>query len=159
MCLASLSCRQVMQLLYILPVLLQGTILPGITRMSILELAAARGYIAEEVPVSLKEALEADEVFTSGTAVSVTPVGSLTHKSRKTQYGKPGVPGDDWPCHMSLMVACCLKLHVQKLCSKRSIAFVALCASLCCITSQQGGQCCQDLLCEIMTPQPCAILV
>jgi len=72
---------------------LQGTILPGITRRSILELAAARGYTVEEAPVTLDEALAADEVFTSGTAVVVSPVGSLTHKGKKTQYGKPGVPG------------------------------------------------------------------
>lgn len=72
---------------------LQGTILPGITRRSILELAAAKGYTVEEVPVTLEEALEADEVFTSGTAVVLSPVGSLTYKGKKTQYGEPGVPG------------------------------------------------------------------
>lgn len=72
---------------------LLGTILPGITRMSILELAAAKGYTVEEAPVTLEEALQADEIFTSGTAVVVSPVGSLTHKGKKTQYGEPGVPG------------------------------------------------------------------
>ncbi|KAL0042636.1 hypothetical protein WJX79_005951 [Trebouxia sp. C0005] len=72
---------------------LQGTILPGITRRSILELAESRGYTVEEAPITLEEALQADEVFTSGTAVVVSPVGSLTHKGQKTQFGKPGVPG------------------------------------------------------------------
>lgn len=72
---------------------LQGTILPGITRRSILELAESRGYTVEEAPITLEEALQADEVFTSGTAVVVSPVGSLTHKGRKTQFGEPGVPG------------------------------------------------------------------
>jgi len=46
-----------------------------------------------EAPITLEEALQADEVFTSGTAVVVSPVGSLTHKGQKTQFGKPGVPG------------------------------------------------------------------
>lgn len=72
----------------------QGTILPGITRRSILELAASKGYTVEEAPVTLEEALKADEVFTSGTAVVVSPVGSLTHQGRKVQYGEPGVGGE-----------------------------------------------------------------
>ncbi|KAL3154924.1 hypothetical protein ABBQ38_011458 [Trebouxia sp. C0009 RCD-2024] len=72
---------------------LSGTILPGITRRSILELAASKGYTVEEAPVTLEEALKADEVFTSGTAVVVSPVGSLTHQGRKVQYGEPGVGG------------------------------------------------------------------
>ena len=72
---------------------MQGTILPGITRRSILELAESRGYTVEEAPITLEEGLQADEVFTSGTAVVVSPVGSLTHKGRKTQFGEPGVPG------------------------------------------------------------------
>ncbi len=72
---------------------MQGTILPGITRRSILELAESRGYTVGESPITLEEALQADEVFTSGTAVVVSPVGSLTHKGQKTQFGKPGVPG------------------------------------------------------------------
>lgn len=85
---------------------MQGTILPGITRRSILELAAAKGYTVEEVPVTLEEALEADEVFTSGTAVVLSPVGSLTYKGKKTQYGEPGVPGmtqrSCWTCMLVL---------------------------------------------------------
>lgn len=43
--------------------------------------------------MTLEEALKADEVFTSGTAVVVSPVGSLTHQGRKVQYGEPGVGG------------------------------------------------------------------
>ena len=48
----------------------------------------------EEAPVTLEEALQADEIFTCGTAVVVSPVGSLTHKGKKTQYGEAGVPGE-----------------------------------------------------------------
>lgn len=72
---------------------MQGTILPGITRKSILELAASKGYDVEEAPVTLEEALQADEVFTCGTAVVLSPVGSMTFKGEKTQYGEAGVPG------------------------------------------------------------------
>eukprot|EP00803_Ostreobium_quekettii_P002122 evm.model.scf_1975.1 EVM.evm.TU.scf_1975.1 scf_1975:5087-10260(+) len=66
---------------------LGGTILPGVTRESVLELAAARGYITEETPVSVREALEADELFVVGTAAVVSPAGSLTYKGRKRVYG------------------------------------------------------------------------
>lgn len=72
---------------------LQGTILPGVTRRSIIELAAMRGYKVEETPVSVSEALEADEVFTTGTAVVVCSVGSITFRGNKKQYTKPGEPG------------------------------------------------------------------
>lgn len=37
---------------------LVGTILPGVTRESIMELAKARGYLVEEAPISVPEALE-----------------------------------------------------------------------------------------------------
>ena len=60
----------------------QGTILPGVTRRSLIELARARGYTVEEVPVPVAEAMEADEVFTSGTAVVVSAVGSITYQAR-----------------------------------------------------------------------------
>ena len=59
---------------------LQGTILPGVTRKSVIELARLRGYTVEEAHISLQEAMEADEVFTTGTAVVLCSVGSLTHK-------------------------------------------------------------------------------
>jgi Amino-transferase class IV len=45
---------------------LVGTILPGITRASILALAKRLGFQAEEAPISIDEALQADEVFTTG---------------------------------------------------------------------------------------------
>ena len=72
----------------------QGTILPGVTRRSIIELAASLGYDVQEVPVSADEAMEADEVFTTGTAVVVSPVGSLTHKGTRRQYGSEGESGE-----------------------------------------------------------------
>ena len=65
---------------------LQGTILPGITRKSICELAAARGFTVEERPVSIEEVMDADECFCTGTAVVVAPVGSVTFRGKKTTF-------------------------------------------------------------------------
>lgn len=72
---------------------LSGTILPGVTRRSIIELARSRGYTVEEVNVSITEAMEADEVFTTGTAVVVCSVGSLTYRGQRKQFGSAGQPG------------------------------------------------------------------
>jgi branched-chain amino acid aminotransferase len=49
-------------------------ILEGITRASVLELAAAMGIPTVERPVDKSELFIADEVFLSGTAAKVTPV-------------------------------------------------------------------------------------
>lgn len=71
---------------------LQGTILPGVTRKSVIELARLRGYTVEEAPVSVEEAMQSDEVFTTGTAVVLCAVGSLTHKGEKKQFSPTGKP-------------------------------------------------------------------
>lgn len=42
---------------------LGGTILPGITRKSIIALAKERGYAVEERPVTIDEVMSADEAF------------------------------------------------------------------------------------------------
>ena len=73
---------------------LQGTILPGVTRKSVLELAEDLGFTAEEAPITIEEAMQADEVFTTGTAVVLSPVGSLTYKGSKKVFGKPGTGGE-----------------------------------------------------------------
>ncbi|EFJ46286.1 branched chain amino acid aminotransferase [Volvox carteri f. nagariensis] len=72
---------------------LQGTILPGVTRRSIVELARSRGYDVHEEPVTVHEAMEADEVFTTGTAVVVSSVGSMTYRGQRKQYTEPGQAG------------------------------------------------------------------
>jgi len=72
---------------------LQGTILPGVTRRSIIELARLRGYTVLEEPISIQEAMESDEVFTTGTAVVVSSVGSLTYKGQRRTYAADGQPG------------------------------------------------------------------
>nr|XP_043636683.1 branched-chain-amino-acid aminotransferase 2, chloroplastic-like [Erigeron canadensis] len=63
-----------------------GTILEGITRKSIIDIARDYGYKVEERPVAVDELLRADEVFTTGTAVSVATVGSITYKGQRVEY-------------------------------------------------------------------------
>ncbi len=48
-----------------------GTILPGITRKSIIELARQRGYEVEERAVTVQEAVGADELFCTVRGVAV----------------------------------------------------------------------------------------
>jgi branched-chain amino acid aminotransferase len=77
---------------------LTGTLLPGITRDSILSVAADLGYKTEEVMISMDDwrdgvaSGEISEIFACGTAAVVTAVG--TAKSAKgtwvTGDGKPG---------------------------------------------------------------------
>ncbi|XP_058786095.1 branched-chain-amino-acid aminotransferase 2, chloroplastic-like isoform X2 [Vicia villosa] len=62
------------------------TILPGITRKSVIEIACDFGYQVEERVVAVEELAEADEVFCTGTAVGVAPVGSVTYKSTRFNY-------------------------------------------------------------------------
>jgi branched-chain amino acid aminotransferase len=65
---------------------LAGTILPGITRDSAIQLAKDWGVEVEERPISIDEVIEAnasgalEEVFGTGTAAVISPVGSLYYK-------------------------------------------------------------------------------
>jgi branched-chain amino acid aminotransferase len=54
-----------------------GTILAGITRQTILELARDAGIPVAERAITLDEALSANEAFFSGTAAEVTPIKTL----------------------------------------------------------------------------------
>ncbi|MED6144362.1 Branched-chain-amino-acid aminotransferase, mitochondrial [Stylosanthes scabra] len=63
-----------------------GTILPGITRKSIIEIAIDLGYQVEERGVPVEELLEADEVFCTGTAMVINPVFSVTYNRTKAEY-------------------------------------------------------------------------
>ncbi|BCU53172.1 branched-chain amino acid aminotransferase [Staphylococcus auricularis] len=64
---------------------LNGSILPGITRKSIIALAKELGYEVEERRISIDELVEAHqrgeltEVFGSGTAAVISPVGVLRY--------------------------------------------------------------------------------
>ncbi|OZC04199.1 branched-chain amino acid transaminase [Rubricoccus marinus] len=55
------------------------SILPGITRDSIITIARERGYEVREVAMPREALYIADEVFFTGTAAEVTPVRSVDH--------------------------------------------------------------------------------
>ena len=65
---------------------LNGSILPGITRKSCLQLRRDKGYEVEERRLSVDELISAardgslEEAFGSGTAAVVSPIGSLYYK-------------------------------------------------------------------------------
>ena len=67
----------------ITPSLEGGSILGGITRDSVIELAREMGYSVKEQPISIREVYEAheagtlEEVFGTGTAAVISPVGVL----------------------------------------------------------------------------------
>ena len=64
-----------------------GSILPGITRKSIMQLAEEEfGMKVVEKKVSYEEVLNADEAFASGTAAVISSIGSITFKGKKTIY-------------------------------------------------------------------------
>ncbi|CAN6721811.1 unnamed protein product [Malus baccata var. baccata] len=63
-----------------------GTILSGVTRKSVIEIARDHGYQVEERVILVDELSEADEVFCTGTAVGVAPVGSITYKGQRMEY-------------------------------------------------------------------------
>ncbi|XP_050148104.1 putative branched-chain-amino-acid aminotransferase 7 isoform X3 [Malus sylvestris] len=63
-----------------------GTVLPGITRKSIIEIALHLNYVVEERDVSLEDVLAADEVFCTGTAVDVIAVSSITYRDKRVEY-------------------------------------------------------------------------
>ncbi|XP_057794280.1 branched-chain-amino-acid aminotransferase 2, chloroplastic [Salvia miltiorrhiza] len=65
-----------------------GTILEGIMRKSIMEIARDLGYQVEERSIPIQELLDADEVFCTGTAVGVAPVGSITYMGNRVEYKK-----------------------------------------------------------------------
>ena len=62
---------------------LQGSVLPGITRKSALEVCKAKGIKATERRITIQEVADAydngklDEVFGTGTAAVISPVGHL----------------------------------------------------------------------------------
>lgn len=67
---------------------LQGSILPGITRMSVIELARSWGYKVVERRISIDEVYDAyisnelKEAFGTGTAAVVSPIGKLKWKDK-----------------------------------------------------------------------------
>lgn len=66
-----------------------GSILPGITRKSVLQLATDMGLEIQERPISVEELFEAyekgllTEAFGTGTAAVISPVGLLEYRGRE----------------------------------------------------------------------------
>jgi branched-chain amino acid aminotransferase len=77
---------------------LTGTLLPGITRDSLLTLGRELGYTTEERRISIEElekkveSGEITEVFACGTAAVITPIGRVTHAQGEfpIRDGEPG---------------------------------------------------------------------
>ena len=69
--------------------MLAGSILPGITRKSIIELLKSEGYTVSERLISIDELAEAlengtlEEAWGCGTAAVVSPIGELCYKDNK----------------------------------------------------------------------------
>jgi branched-chain amino acid aminotransferase len=68
---------------------LTGTILPGITRRTIIEMAPELGYEVEERPISIEEVATSvrqgkiTEMFGCGTAAVVTPIGTIADRGEE----------------------------------------------------------------------------
>ncbi|MDR2519625.1 MAG: branched-chain amino acid aminotransferase [Eubacteriaceae bacterium] len=73
--------------LYTTP-LSSGTILPGITRDSVIQIAKDKGLKVNEKALSIEDVFSSaeeghlDECFASGTAAVVSPIGSLTYRGK-----------------------------------------------------------------------------
>jgi branched-chain amino acid aminotransferase len=75
---------------------LEGTILPGVTRDSVIRLGRDLGYKVVETNVTITQVIEAardgslQEVFGSGTAAVISPVSGLRYKGVDYQVGDGG---------------------------------------------------------------------
>ena len=76
---------------------LEGSILPGITRLSAIELLTDKGYKVEERKIAVEELINAaktgalKEAFGTGTAVVVAPIGELGYNGEKYEVNKGAV--------------------------------------------------------------------
>jgi len=72
---------------------LQGTILPGVTRDSILQLAQEWGMQVSERQISIDEVIDGckagrlEEMFATGTAAVVSPVGGISYRGEDYKIG------------------------------------------------------------------------
>lgn len=67
-----------------------GTILPGVTRKTVIDIARDHGFQVEERTVPVEELLDGDEVFCTGTAVGIVPVGTITYQGKRVEYKSEG---------------------------------------------------------------------
>lgn len=68
------------------------TILPGVTRSSIIELAGMLNLDVSEAKVTIGDIRSASEAFCCGTGASITPVGSITVEQDEIVYGTVAGP-------------------------------------------------------------------
>ena len=77
--------------------MLNGSILPGITRDSVLKLARELGYETEETRLNVHDIFadaksgKLTEAFGTGTAAVISPVGSLAMEDEKVTLGDGGI--------------------------------------------------------------------
>lgn len=78
---------------------LTGSVLPGITRKSCIELLRSWGYEVEERLLSVDELIAAardgslEEAFGTGTAAVVSPIGKLAYEGEEYTVGDGGIGG------------------------------------------------------------------
>jgi len=72
---------------------LPESILEGITRTSLLEIAADRGIPTRVAPIRLKDLYRADEAFFCGTAVEIAPLVRVVDGSNPRKTAKPHTIG------------------------------------------------------------------
>ena len=84
------------------------SVLEGLTRTTVLELAADLGYSTRVEPITLNELYDADEVFFTGTAAEVTPITRITdgrYNSLPKEQWQTIVVGDGRPGPVTLQLA------------------------------------------------------
>jgi branched-chain amino acid aminotransferase len=71
---------------------LTGSILPGITRDSVIHIAKEKlGLDVEERRISIDEAMAAEEVFCAGTAAIISPIGSIKYNNKEHLFSNGDV--------------------------------------------------------------------
>ncbi|NHM05640.1 branched-chain amino acid aminotransferase [Flavobacterium sp. CYK-4] len=80
---------------------LNGSVLNGVTRLSVIDLLRDKGFEVTERPISMKEIVEAfengtlEEAFGAGTAVSIAPVEEIGYKDMKIKFPAEAPVGKD----------------------------------------------------------------
>lgn len=81
----------------ITPTLDTGTILPGVTRDTVIQLGREKGLKVEERKIKISEVFEAhndgklQEVFGTGTAAIISPVGLLSYKGQEIEINNMNI--------------------------------------------------------------------
>jgi branched-chain amino acid aminotransferase len=76
---------------------LTGSILPGVTRDSVIQMARRWNIAVSERPISIDELMDASakgtlkEAFASGTAAIVSPIGEIFYKGKATAISGGGI--------------------------------------------------------------------